>query len=125
MNNKGQVLVLFILILPIFILLLAALIEIGDLLVYQNKLEKNSKYIIEYGLDNIEDLALKTKLEKLNQENLNGKAKIIVDEEWIVVEVKEKKENVFSFINIPLTIEFSYKGTKNGEKTIITKDKED
>jgi len=122
MNNKGQVLVLFVLILPIFILLMGALVEIGDLLIYQKKLESKAKYTINYGLENIEDLTIKSKLQTLNQENFAGKAKITVDEEFIVVSIKEKKENVFSFITIPLTVEFTYKGFMKGEKVIIEKE---
>jgi len=122
MNDKGQVLVLFVLILPVLFLIMAALVEIGDLLVYQYKLENNAKYIVQYGMENIEDLNIKKKLETLNQENFDGKAKITLDEEWVIVKVKEEKENVFSFVNIPLTVEFSYKGTKEGEKVVIRKE---
>jgi len=49
MNNRGQVLIIFVLLLPILFIILAFLIEIGDLLVYQNKLESNVRYIARYG----------------------------------------------------------------------------
>lgn len=122
MNNRGQVLVTFILFLPILFLLVGALVEIGDLLVYQSKLENNAKYIANYGIKHIDDLNIKSKLENLNQMNLNGKAKISVNNNYVLVEIKEKKENVFSFIKIPLTVEFKYRGVNENGKIKLKKE---
>lgn len=119
MNNKGQTLVLFVLILPILVLAMAVLVEVGDLLVYQKKLEHNAKSVAEYGIDNIEDLNIKFKLEQLNQENFGGKAKIKVTNEYVSVTVKEEKNKVFVFLNLPATIDFTYKAQiKDGKKQI-------
>lgn len=122
MNSRGQVLVTFILFLPILFLLVGALVEIGDLLVYQSKLENNAKYIAGYGIKHIDDLNIKSKLENLNQMNLNGKAKISVNNNYVLVEIKEKKENVFSFIKIPLTVEFKYRGVNENGKIKLKKE---
>lgn len=121
MNNKGQVLIIFVLFLPILLLILAALVEIGDLLVYQNKLESNARYIASYGVEHLDDINIKNKLQILNSENFDGKAKISINETSVTVYVKQKKDNVFTFINIPLTVEFTYKGTNKDGKTEIIK----
>ena len=121
-NNRGQVLVVFVLLLPILILIMAALVEIGDLLVYQNKLETNAKYIITYGVENIEDTDLNSKLQTLNDKNLNSKAKMSITNESITLSIKQKKQNVFAFLKIPLTVEFTYKGTLQDGKVKIIKE---
>lgn len=120
MNNKGQALVAFILFLPVLFLLVGALVEIGDLLVYQKKLQSNSKSIALYGIEHIDDVNIKEKLDKLNQSNLSGVAEISINNDYVLVSVNEKKESVFSFINIPLTVDFEYKGVKeNGKFKVI------
>ena len=119
MNNRGQVLIIFVLLLPILFLILAFLVEIGDLLVYQNKLESNVRYIAEYGAEHLEDTNLKNKLETLNIKNLDGKAKITIDEKSVKVYIKQRKKNIFNFVSIPLNIEFTYVGeTKDGKVTL-------
>ena len=122
MNNKGQVLIIFVLLLPILFLILAALVEIGDLLLYQNKLENNVRYIAEYGVEHLDDTNLKNKLEALNAKNLDGKAKITIDEKSVTVYIKQRKESVLNFISIPLNVEFSYKGEIKNGKPIVKKE---
>lgn len=46
MNRKGQALVEFVLILPVFILILLAIIDFGNILVTKNKLENDTTDII-------------------------------------------------------------------------------
>ena len=46
MNRKGQALVEFVLILPVFILILLAVIDFGNIIIAKNKLENSSTDII-------------------------------------------------------------------------------
>lgn len=48
MNNKGQALVEFVLILPVFILILFIIIDFGMIINAKNKLENNSFDIVEF-----------------------------------------------------------------------------
>lgn len=48
MNNKGQALVEFVLILPVFILILFIIIDFGMIINVKNKLENNSFDIVEF-----------------------------------------------------------------------------
>ncbi len=122
MNNRGQVLIIFVLLLPILFLILAFLIEIGDLLVYQNKLESNVRYIARYGAEHIDDIDLKNKLQTLNVKNLDGKAKITIDEKSVKVYIKQRKKSVFSFVSIPLNVEFTYKGEIKDGNVVVKKE---
>lgn len=66
-NNKGQALVEFIIILPIFLLLIISLIDFGNIFVKKNSLENNLDTIVslykEGKTDNVKDYALKNDLD--------------------------------------------------------------
>lgn len=70
MNNKGQALVEFVLILPIFIFLLLVIIDFGIIFNEKNKLENNSLDIINLykngeTIDNIKTIYKKNEIEIL------------------------------------------------------------
>lgn len=52
MNSKGQVLVVFVLILPIIILLFTYVVDLGLLELKKNSAEKEIKYIIKDSIEN-------------------------------------------------------------------------
>ena len=54
MNNRGQTLVLFVLLFPIFILILILIIDVANVALCNIKLKNISNIAIDYGLDNIE-----------------------------------------------------------------------
>lgn len=51
MNNKGQTLVIFVLLIPVLLVLLAITIDLGFLLNETNKVKQNIIEVIDYGLD--------------------------------------------------------------------------
>lgn len=57
-NNKGQALVEFIIILPIFLLLLISVIDFGNII--------SKKYSLENDIDIVSDLYIKSKYEEIN-----------------------------------------------------------
>ena len=56
LNNKGQSLVMFILIIPIFLLIMTLVYDVGNAIYEKNKLSNVSYMTIQYGLDNIESI---------------------------------------------------------------------
>ena len=54
MNNKGQTLALFVILLPVLLLLLVLIIDIGKVIVEKLELNNINQIVLEYGLDNIE-----------------------------------------------------------------------
>ena len=54
MNNKGQVLVIFVIFIPIFLIILVLLIDISNLFLTNNEINDISYTVLEYGLDNID-----------------------------------------------------------------------
>ena len=66
-NNKGQALIEFIIILPIFLLLVISLIDVGNIFIKKNSLENNLDNIVslykENKNDDIKDYAIKNNLD--------------------------------------------------------------
>ena len=66
-NNKGQALIEFIIILPIFLLLIISLVDFGNIFIKKNSLENDIDTIVslykEDKTDDIKDYALKNNLD--------------------------------------------------------------
>ena len=66
-NNKGQALIEFIIILPIFLILVISLIDLGNIFIKKSSLENNLDTIVsmykEDKTDDIKDYALKNNLD--------------------------------------------------------------
>lgn len=88
LNNKGQSLVMFIMILPILLLLFIIVGDIGNVMVNKQELDNVNYLIIEYGLDHINEGNIESKLidmivlndVKLNEINVDvssGKVKVV------------------------------------------------
>ena len=54
LNNKGQSLVLFVVIMPIILLMFVLVYDIGNAMYEKNKLSNVSYMVIDYALDNID-----------------------------------------------------------------------
>ena len=55
LNNKGQSLVMFVLVIPILLLVFILVIDIGNAFLQKQELDNINYLTIEYGLDNISD----------------------------------------------------------------------
>jgi hypothetical protein len=123
MNRKGQVLVLFVILIPILIAMAAYAIDMSYVLYHSTKLNNLNYMVLEYGLKNINDVNIKTKLSELlekNDTNIDTK-EIIINDNKISVKLKEKIDSIFGkAINIDTyQISSIYSGyIKNGEIVI-------
>ena len=78
MNNKGQTLVLFVLILPIIIFIMLLVIDVSNMFITKQELNNINKIVLNYGLDIIEEENIDSKLEELINKNvLNNEHTII------------------------------------------------
>lgn len=123
LNNKGQSLVLFVIVLPILMLILVLVIDIGKIIVLKQELSNISEIVLDYGLDKIDNLEIEIKLEELIKLNKNDidMIHLYIEDEKIYIELEEKSDGIFSgFIDIPLfNIKTSYVGyIENEEKRI-------
>ena len=122
LNNKGQSLVMFVVLIPIVLLVLTLVYDVGSAIYEKNRLSNTNYMVIEYGLDNIDnvseseliDLALR------NTKKLSNISVVISNND---IEIKLSKEikgiigKMFGFKLIEANSE--YRGTIiNGNKKI-------
>ena len=90
MNKKGQVLALFVILLPILILLVGLIIDTGLAYMEKRKIENLLYDTISYGLDHIEENDIKMKLKYLITENLNIESDITIENNIITIQIEAK-----------------------------------
>ena len=125
-NNQGQVLVLFILLIPIFLLLFALIIDLGLLYNENRSLEGITKESVSYGLKNQDDIDIENKIEILVKKNKERVSDIIIHKEkdYLQVQVVEKYSGLFPFLfqNSLYEIEVTYYGYLEDGSIVIHKE---
>lgn len=100
MNRKGQVLVSFIIFIPIFLIILALIVEIGNLVLQKNRIDSISYIILDYTLDNIDSIDVLDKGTYLLLENDNNIVinSYTIEDNKIYLNITYKVEGIFSNI---------------------------
>lgn len=122
LNNKGQSLVLFVLLLPIMLGVMALVIDVGNALNKKNEMENSIEFVIDYGLK-MESLN-KNELDLLLNYNLSDCENILnIEEDKIIISSKTYVEGIFTnILNIKgFPIESSFEGYLNERKKEIIK----
>ena len=105
LNNKGQSLVLFVIMLPILVLILVLVIDIGKIILLKQELLNISEIALDYGLDKIDEEEIDTELKnliKLNKDDID-KINLYIEDEKIYIKLEERYEGVLSgFIDISI-----------------------
>jgi len=114
MNNKGQVLIIFVIMLPIFLLLVTFIIDLGMLSIEKRKISNNAYDAVNYYLENFN----KEKTIKLLEDNLqNIDIEIFDNAEYVEITVKKKYKVIFNII-YDNEIIITYKGIKENKEII-------
>ena len=90
-NNKGQSLVMFVLIIPIFLLILTLVYDVGNAIYDKDRLSNTNYLTIEYGLNNI-DTVTENDLKNLIEQNTSNLKYIYVTIEENQIEIKMEKD---------------------------------
>ena len=123
MNNKGQSLVIFVILLPVILLLMAGIVDIGNFLVENNNYENEVKSTINYGMKHLDDENIIQKLYDLLDSNIEGQKQINIENRTIKIKVKAASESLFSdIIDFDYQIDISYIGYMDNDKIIIKKE---
>ena len=93
MNNKGQSLVLFVLIIPILLGIMAIVIDCGKVFLCKNRQENVLDLALEYGLTGEENTVIEDILDKNFDE---GEHQVIWDDDKVSIVVHEKVDGLFS-----------------------------
>lgn len=127
MNNKGQSLVLFVLLIPLVLLILVLVYDIGSMILKKLELDNINKLALDYGITNISDDDITDELKKLIQKNISGinTIEISLDNEKINITLKDSIDNNISLIkDIDMfEIKSSYVGYLSDNKKIIERNK--
>ena len=123
LNNRGQSLVLFVIIIPILLFILILVIDIGRAIKLNQELNNISEIVLDYGLDNLDNDKIEDemfKLVKLNNDKINN-IDIEIDNEKLYLNISCDMDLMFSSIsNLSLfEITSSYVGyIQDGNKRI-------
>ena len=115
MNNKGQVLVLFVILLPIILLLLIMTIEVGDIYLDKQKTKNTIKEIIR---DNLKQEPNQERIDTLIMQNIKDieEKNIFISDDEIRINIKQNKKLFGRKINL----EYKIKGIKQDENINIS-----
>lgn len=121
MNKKGQVLVLFLILLPFLLLLVGLIVDLGIAYNEKRKIEHAITDSISYALDHIneEETSLKINMTNLLKENIKDVYEIRIEMKDNKVYVRLEKRIDTIFLPKNQIIKLSYQGELiNGEKRI-------
>ncbi len=97
MNHKGQVFVLFVLLLPLFCMLAMYIVDNGIILYEKHQLEEINKLAISYALMNRETTEDKVKeIIRKNEEDVDS-IRVNIDES-VQIEIKKEIRSIFGII---------------------------
>ena len=115
MNNKGQVLVLFVILLPVILLLLLITIEVGN--IYLDK-SKNQNIIKDIIRENLKETPNTEKINTLIDNNIKDieEKTVFTSENELRMNIKQNKK----LFGRKLKIEYKIKGIKENENIIIS-----
>lgn len=121
LNNKGQSLVLFILILPILLLVSILVFEIGNVYTSKSELDDINYLVIDYGLDHITETNLEGKLIELIKLNSNDLfyISVNVEDSKINVTTKRKVKGILSKSFDIFEVVSNYEGYMENEDKVI------
>lgn len=122
LNNKGQSLALFIVIIPVLILVGIYVIDIGNLKYNENKLENVNYLVVNEALTNIDKVEIDD-IKKLIEENgiKDVNSNIIMGENEITIKLEKKVKGTFgTIINKNLyNIKSTCRGSLQDGKVVI------
>ena len=120
LNNKGQVLVMFVLLIPIFLLVLVLIVDISNLFIKKNELNNINYLVIDTILDKeIDDLKIKDLILKNDKDIIINK--ISINNAVVEINLEKEYNGIFSHLagKKIYNIESNYKGYKENNKKII------
>ena len=122
LNNKGQVLVCFVIMLPILLLAIALIVNLGIYGIEKRKVSNTVKDTIKYGLNHIDDDNVKDTMRDLIIQNIDdinvSDINITTANSYIKINVTKTEKALFSGFNNNLQIDVTYSGniSDNGIK---------
>ena len=125
MNNKGQVLVAFILMIPIIILMCVAITDVGLMNIESRRVNNTVRNSVKYGINNLDKTNIKDTMKSLIMDNLKNVDSISIDVDidnsYAKATVKVKYKGLINITNRDITS--SYYANINDGKVTINKER--
>ena len=122
MNNKGQTLVIFVLLIPVLLILFAITVDLGLLLNETNKVKQNIIEAIDYGL-NTDSSNKEVEMYDLLKKNIsNNNITISINNEIKVTVIGEYKSLFSGLLKNKYKYNYTYKGYNKDGSNIIKKE---
>lgn len=125
MNNKGQVLVAFILMIPVLILMSIAIIDVGFINIEYRRVDNTVRNSVKYGINNLDKDNVEDTMRSLIMDNLKNVDSITVDVDidnnYAKASVLVKYKGLISITNRDITS--SYYANINNNKININKER--
>lgn len=124
MNNKGQTLVLFVILIPVLLLLFITFYQIGSIGLDKKKIEDSIETALEYGVNNLDSELLYVSMHDIIKESNNGikekdiEINVLGDEITVIVRKKYKVAFIVDEEKV-----YSYTGKKVNEKVEIVENR--
>jgi len=124
MNNKGQTLVLFVILIPVLLLVFVCFYQIGSIGLDKRKIEDSIETALEYGVDHVDSELLYVSMREIITESNNGvrdnniDIDVLGDEITIVVKKKYKVAFIVDEEKV-----YSYTGKKVNDKVEIVENR--
>ena len=100
MNNKGQTLVIFVIILPILLIMLTLIVDLGFMYIEKRNIENDVYSSLEYYLENINEDDIDIKVNKLLNKNIKNIDELTINDEndYVEIEVSKVRKSIYSII---------------------------
>lgn len=123
LSNKGQSLVLFVMLLPIIFMVIALVVQASYLSISKKNYDDNVREAVSYGLNHLDDADIQNKLIRLLDENIEGQKQVSVSNDKVRIKVSDKIDGMFSSIFKDMySVEVTYIGYLDNGKKRIEKD---
>lgn len=126
LNNKGQVLVCFVIFIPILFMMIALIVNLGLFSLDKRRVENTVKDAVKYGIKHIDENNIEGTLKELVRQNIDDIAEediyVMVDNSYVKVKVTKNYTGVLKYLSNNQTIKISYIGNVQDGKIIISKE---
>ena len=121
MNNKGQVLVAIILMIPIILLMCVAITDVGLMNIESRRVNNTVRNSVKYGINNLDKTNIKDTMKSLIMDNLKNVDSISIDVDidnsYAKATVKVKYKGLINITNRDITSSY-YANISDGKVTI-------
>lgn len=125
LDNRGQSLVMFVLTLPIVVMIMFLVIDIGKMILLRQTLDNINYLALDYGLDKFDEPTLSNQIKEIIYKNKADidTVEVSIQDNKIMIELDNKIDLILFKDNHSISVKSSYVGYLNNDKKIIERNK--